>query len=202
MCIRDRVHTDHRIGRINDLSFIDLPSNEPGTVRLSIYEHGHEEFPVGPYQFTIAGTTGLPDLTLSNQDTLIELVLYDRVLSDFERNKVSSHLAIKYGLTLYETSYLSTDGTKIWDHTKNRDYASNIIGVGRDDSSGLLQRQSTSANEPGFILIAVDTVAIWNHMNNALVHNEHFLLLGDDNAQRKWSVRQPGQPQYLSLIHI
>ncbi|RYM35165.1 T9SS type A sorting domain-containing protein [Brumimicrobium glaciale] len=75
---------------------------------------------------------------------LSETIFYNVDLSDAEINRVNSYLAIKYGITLGTTatpiSYNSSLGTTIW--AGNSAYQRNIIGIGKDQNSNLLQKQS------------------------------------------------------------
>jgi len=118
------------------------------------------------------------------------------VLSDLERLKVASAIAIKYGLTLYGTPYLGSDGTKLWDDRVDGSYGLNIVGVGRDVEGAIDQRRSTSANERGFLTLHTGIAASWNDASPALP-DQNFLLIGDDGGQRRWRDREQGQPQYL-----
>ncbi|SHH79170.1 choice-of-anchor J domain-containing protein, partial [Winogradskyella jejuensis] len=74
-----------------------------------------------------------------------------------ERNRIQSYLAIKYGITLEPTitagvieegnlDYVDSDGSVIWDVSASAGFNFDIAGIGRDDASGLDQRQSSSIN--------------------------------------------------------
>ncbi|AXT19725.1 choice-of-anchor D domain-containing protein [Flavobacteriaceae bacterium AU392] len=67
-----------------------------------------------------------------------------------ERNRIQSYLAIKYGITLgangTSQDYVNSSGTVIWDQSANAGFNFDIAGIGRDDASGLDQRQSSSVN--------------------------------------------------------
>ncbi len=81
---------------------------------------------------------------------LNEFIFYNRDLTLIEMSKVHSYLAVKYGITLDNTGggtqgdYIATDGTVIWDASINPTYHNSVIGIGRDDSQALLQKQSHS----------------------------------------------------------
>lgn len=63
--------------------------------------------------------------------------------STIPRYKVESYLATKYGVTLSH-DYLSSTGTTIWSRSLNSSYNNNIIGLARDNTSALLQKQAKS----------------------------------------------------------
>ncbi|WP_419211216.1 LamG-like jellyroll fold domain-containing protein [Maribacter sp. X9] len=74
-------------------------------------------------------------------------------------NRIESYLALKYGISLNQTSdldYLASDGTIIWDATANTAYNNDIFGIGRDDISGLNQKISKSVNSGAVLTIALD----------------------------------------------
>src|SRR5690606_2339564 len=116
-----------------------------------------------------------------------ELIVFDTKLTDEEMNRVESYLAIKWGQTLSKEmnrNYLDSDGTIIWDAVENEDYHHNILGVGRDDVSVLLQKQSKSVN-PGQKLIfgvgmsLADTNAA-NIDDMAFIDDKEFIIIGDN----------------------
>jgi hypothetical protein len=80
---------------------------------------------------------------------IAEIVVYDANLSAADRNKIESHLALKYGLTLDQTTpqnYVLSDGTVIWNGTTSAAYNKDIAGMVRDDAGALYQKQSKSSN--------------------------------------------------------
>ncbi|HEY1167145.1 MAG TPA: right-handed parallel beta-helix repeat-containing protein, partial [Chitinophaga sp.] len=116
-----------------------------------------------------------------------EVILYSRKLSDPERQRVNSYLALKYGLTLgigTPVDYLASDGTtKMWDAAANSSYAQHITGIGRDDNGLLYQKQSISA-DTGLVTIALgNAVAATNAVNvNTIAADKSFLVFGDDGG--------------------
>lgn len=113
-----------------------------------------------------------------------EVVVYNRVLSDAERQSVESYLALKYGITLYQTpglSYLASNGTAYWNHTTNGIYNKRITGIGRDDSTSLNTKQSLSV-DTGFVTLALgSSVAVTNESNtNTITNNRSFFVFGDN----------------------
>ena len=76
-----------------------------------------------------------------------ETVIYNGAtpLTNTEKNKIESYLAIKYAITLNH-DYLSSSGTVIWNQTSNSSYHNDVAGIGRDDASGLSQEESKSIN--------------------------------------------------------
>lgn len=111
-----------------------------------------------------------------------EFIVYDRVLGDKERQKIESYLALKYGIT-FKADYLNSDGEVIWNAKKNTNYAHHITGIGRDDTYGLFQKQSSSTSDPDFLTIGIQEIAATNKDNNSSIENDHYLIWGDNGKK-------------------
>ncbi|PJJ66597.1 RCC1 domain-containing protein [Chryseobacterium geocarposphaerae] len=117
-----------------------------------------------------------------------ETIVYGAgTLSDIERRRVDSYLAIKYGITLGQVNtdhYLDTDGNIVWNGTTNTTYNNNIFGVGRDDIEILEQKVSKSVNA-GTILTVATTNDFINPNQDAartgFTNDKTYLVLGDNN---------------------
>src|SRR5690606_38852289 len=84
-----------------------------------------------------------------------EYISFDRQLTDNERNRVESYLAIKYGITLDgNRSYRNSSNKVVWDKQNNDLFGNNIFGIGRDDISGLNQLQCESAHNRDYLVAA------------------------------------------------
>ncbi|MGA9637024.1 beta strand repeat-containing protein, partial [Flavobacterium sp.] len=130
-------------------------------------------------------TIGATDTYFFNGD-IGEVILYSRVLTNLERQRVNSYTALKYGITLDQTvpyDYLASNGTKTWDATANAAYKNNIAGIGRDDLSALNQKQSRSINSDVLVSIGLGSIATTNKLNaNTFATDKSFLVWGNDNA--------------------
>ena len=91
-----------------------------------------------------------------------EFILFDAPLSSQQQQRVDSYLALKYGLTLDQTTptdYLASDGTtQMWDAdlSSASTYNHNIAGIGRDDDSGLGQVKSRSSFTESLVIIEAE----------------------------------------------
>lgn len=90
--------------------------------------------------------------TFNSQNTNVlngyisEAIIYNESLSEVEIKQIESYLSIKYGIALDQSSptdYVNSNGTVIWDAATNSSYGNGIIGIARDDASGLNQGKST-----------------------------------------------------------
>lgn len=107
-----------------------------------------------------------------------EIIGFRNQLSTTERQKVDSYLAVKYGITL-PTNYLSTNGTTIF--TTAAPYNNNIIGIGRDDTENLIQRQSHYNSD--LVRLYRGTIATNNQSNaSTFTVDNSYVLMGDNNG--------------------
>ena len=145
-----------------------------------------------------------------------ELVVYQGALTATQMAQVNSYLAVKYGLTITATDYLASDGNAIWSQTANAGYLNDIAGIGRDDASGLMQKQSASVNAGNVLTIGLGTVATTNAANpNRFASDKSFMLWGHDGASlslstpvagltgarmgRAWKVQETGSVQTVTM---
>lgn len=106
-----------------------------------------------------------------------ELIGFTSRLTATERSKVHSYLAIKYGVTLSE-NYLSTSGGTLFSLTGA--YTSNIIGIGRDDIEGLLQKQSHQNDDK--VRLYFGSLAATNSANASTITNDISYVVMGSNA--------------------
>ena|GEM_PF-812383 len=129
-----------------------------------------------------------------------ELIIFDdtKTLTTDEMNRINSYLAFKYGVTLKTgtatnntaTDYVASDGTtKMWTAADNVGYGNRITGIGRDDTSGLYQKQSKSADQNANVTIALgNSVKASNSANpNEIVADKSFLTFSDDNGSNVYN---------------
>lgn len=114
---------------------------------------------------------------------LAEIIVYNTNLSAANRTRIESYLAIKYGITLDQTTatdYVSSTGAVVYPATTTHDTHDNdIAGIGRDDASALVHAASKSQNaqailsisspssldDGDFLLWGHDSPTIWNSNN-------------------------------------
>ncbi len=89
-----------------------------------------------------------------------EIIGFSTVITAVERQRVDSYIAIKYGITL-TANYLSTSGSTVF--TTAAPYNNNIIGIGRDDTEAMTQKQSH--NDDDVVRVYVNALAATNAAN-------------------------------------
>lgn len=115
-----------------------------------------------------------------------EYVTYDRSLTENERNRVESYLALKYGITKWNTDhYLDSQNKVFWDKANYKLFYNNIFGIGRDDISMLNQMQCESAHARDFLVAATHEILSTNaeHWGNYELTDREFLVFGDTESE-------------------
>lgn len=170
---------------------------------------------------------------------IAELIVYTGLPTTLEQEKVQSYLALKYGITKAsadntttvgqdEQDYFDSNGSVIWDHSANSLYANGVAGIGRDDNSGLDQRQSRSHDSDAILSIGLDdsgspdgleatnqlndgsfstdkTFLIWGHdgacveCTEARDNTEFDNLVVSSRFNREWKVEETGSTGILTL---
>jgi len=134
---------------------------------------------------------------------LPEFFVYKKVLTQNEKNRVNTYMAVKYAITMPYTEYLSSKNKKIWKQEDFTDYPARVTGIARDGYSDLYQKQATSSSEEKRLIIAAKKLTLDNRSNDAQFPDQSFLIWGDnkkplelDNItfgyrllKRKWKVR-------------
>ncbi len=119
--------------------------------------------------------------------SIAEVIIYDADIDDGDANIIQSYLALKYGLTLkYGLSpagagdYISSSGTVIWDASTVQNYINGIGAIGRDDASGLDQRQGQSSSPGSVLAIGLGDIELTNDDNtNSFSSDESFMIWGN-----------------------
>ncbi|SNR77754.1 choice-of-anchor D domain-containing protein, partial [Dokdonia pacifica] len=157
-----------------------------GTVRNNPYT-------IGVGRITVAGTPF--DSHFNGKIT--EVISYAAPNSITDQLKIQSYLAIKNGITnhdinsttatdLGDENYIDSDNNIIWDVVTHAGFNYDIAGIGRDDDSGLNQKQSTSVNPGSLVTMGLTDIYATNNDNIAsnpnTITNQNFLMWGNDDA--------------------
>jgi hypothetical protein len=171
------------------MNYTDIVLRHP---KVNVYvQHKAKDISAPVTQSLVFGKkTDSPQLPINSFSGMIpEVVFYDRPLGTIERLKVASYLAWKYGITLTEPTavYLNSAGITIWNGQDYSAYHHNIAGIGRDDSTGLLQKIASSSNEPGLLTLSI---------TDSLRNNSSFLW-GDNGKTFTQDAKIQGLPSML-----
>ena len=111
-----------------------------------------------------------------------EIAVYNGLLTNSNRSRVESYFAIKYGVTL-SGNYRASNGSVVWNATSNSNYLNDIAGIGRDDASGLNQKQSRALTGDNVLTVALGALAADNASNaNTFDSDMSFLLWGHNGG--------------------
>ncbi|MCG8515947.1 MAG: hypothetical protein MI740_17615, partial [Halanaerobiales bacterium] len=140
------------------------------------------------YDMVIAGRLNSTNPHFELDGWIAEIIMYDAERTATDRQKIHSYLALKYGITIDQTTatgYLASDGTTIW--TADNTYKHDIAGIANDAISGFNQSISSSKNtdsaDAADITMAMDnnfTLAN-DDLSRTSLSNRQFLLWGHNN---------------------
>lgn len=113
-----------------------------------------------------------------------EYITFSTTLSAADIARVQSYLAVKYAITLGTSAapvnYVSSASTTIWSGLAA--YHNKILGIGRDDNSGLLQKQSHQYDDT--VRIYKGTLATTNGLNSStFAQNGSFVMVGSTTGK-------------------
>lgn len=155
---------------------------------------------------------GLNDTSADFSGNIAEVIHYPWRLTDSERNRVESYLAIKYGMQLnHVNDYFNSASSSVFDpdsgnsvnaaNNGSRDWH-DIAGIGRDDSSTLNQRISRSINATANVTVSTDnnfTSPNSSHAN--VLNNGQYLVWGHDNRNiSQWRSDEVDGTQYVRIL--
>jgi hypothetical protein len=151
-------------------------SNEPRTIINTLGQNWRGQNDSSPSaQLNIA----LHD-TLAFEGLLAEFLLFDKGLSPAEVVSWISYLAVKHGVTLFETNYEDGGGSIIWNYEDHANFSHSVAGVGRDDARGLLQKQSLMLQDR--VTAGLGEPHADNASNGTPIDDGDFLLWGFDSS--------------------
>ncbi|MBD8841979.1 FIVAR domain-containing protein, partial [Paenibacillus sp. CFBP 13594] len=186
--------------------FVTWTGGDPGTNKARLYSKMKQVQELGGWgkDNAKAWNTGNSDgavvgklipATAANsghwEGTIEEIIVFDHALTDAERQKVSTYLAIKYGYTLDQTvanSYIISNNDTIWDSVANAVYTHRVTSIGRDDQSGLMQKQAKAQEQGSTLTIALgNSVEDTNSANkNEFSKDSSFFTFGDNGASTEF----------------
>lgn len=133
-----------------------------------------------------------------------EIILIDNELTPSARRDVETYLAIKYGLTLdITTQSYTVGGTSIYNLAN---YASNIAGIGRDDSQELNHTSSQNSSELALEIgnatdLDDEEFLVWGNNSNSFNYTTSNIPAGVDLRLSKiWSIVETGDVGTVDVI--
>lgn len=165
-----RIQTTERVADLSHGTFMNYVKDSLPEMRLYSYTTSSA---TGSGQTLHIGRTPNWQLPVRNLDgSTEEYVVYGRQLSDVERQRVESYLALKYGVSL-RSSYLNSRGAVIWNAYANKAYAHRIAGIISDSLSALHIGKGRSCEDGAFLTVSART----------RLSDGQSLLWGDNNGK-------------------
>ncbi|MCC5918586.1 MAG: T9SS type A sorting domain-containing protein [Cryomorphaceae bacterium] len=138
---------------------------------LTVQSNWPEIFPEGtPLKINLNDSAGVK---------IVEIIHYNRNLSDTERRKIESYLAIKYAINISKNndenfrSYIYDDYGKLWNHRTEGAFNETILGLGRFDKSDFYQTQTS---DEGNLVFALDTLTQKGQMPKVFIEDMSFII--------------------------
>lgn len=114
----------------------------------------------------------------------MEFILYTGTVSQAMHQRIESYLGLKYSVTLSSHDYYNTAGTNIF--SLGGGFTNGIIGVIRDDSQGLYQKQSRQQDDSTRIFLG--TLASTNASNTATMAGDgRSVVIGHNGGAMRTS---------------
>lgn len=125
-------------------------------------------------------------INYNHKGYISEVAIYSSTLTNQERMRASSYLALKHGVTLNRTgttgNYVNSSNNVIFNDGGVATYWNDIIGIGRDDNSGLIQKQSRQVDDTTRLYIS--TLASDNQSNSgSFSSNNSFVVMGRNSGK-------------------
>ncbi len=195
--------TTHRVADLERVNYLNFSPKRIDLPRINTYasEQKESEELVDQHRLRFAKMPERGNLPVTSFKGIIpEVIVFDRILTAKERIQVETYLALKYGISLSQPGYtflLNSGGDVIWNGKDNPDFPSHIAGIGRDDASGLYQKQSASSYNPALLTIGAGEIAENNSRNRALMPDKSFLIWGDNQQPLLFEKEVQGHPERL-----
>jgi hypothetical protein len=187
----EKILTTHRLADLAEGKYMNFLKGRQKTAEIHTYQYYDSDSLQEQKTLRLGGLPGKEHLPIEHFKGLIpEVILYDRVLSSQQRAQVESYLAIKYGIPVYQGAdprdYLDSDGRVIWSGSSNKKYNKRVAGIGRDQTSGLSQLESSSSLEAGIFSLK------YSHSDK--VEDKNFIIWGDNGEPLELQKNHQGQP--------
>ena len=193
-------------GTLSDVNIISLSDNDTdhfiylngtnlGTTTTSVVDNSDAAFAVGDITAATSPFAG----------KITEIISYTSSQIPSNRQRITSYLAIKYGVTLRH-DYLSSSGTEVFDVDggTNTGYLNDIVALSSDVATDLVQRVSKSRND-SLVIALEDDFSSSNASRSTTLADNSFFFASSNGANftttsssgnvlldRVWKVNESG----------
>lgn len=186
---------------------ISIIKTDDGVGGLAAYYNGISAVTVTDNQLHDSNDFFLPKAGYGGE--FEEFILYETNLSSTDKARMESYLALKYGITLVQTSgqsYVSSAGTTIWDKDAvgASTYDNDIAGIGQDDTSLLDLTTSRSQNLDGVITVTAAALddgdfLVWGNNDGAATWTDTGAPTGYQVLSRQWVAQETSETGSLTI---
>ncbi len=194
--------TTHRLADFSTGKFMNNLKDQKQQPQLNTYQRFINSKRNGNYQIVIGDNQLKQNIPVTPFfGKFAELIVFDRILNNLDKAKVESYLALKYGISLDKNlnqSLYNSANQIIWDTKNLSEFSNNIAGVGRDDASGLFQKQSSAVYSDNIFSVGLNQFAKDNSSNPSALNDLQFLIWGSNSKALTQEAKQPGLIQKLN----
>jgi hypothetical protein len=191
------VATNKRLADIKSYSYQTFKEKiKPQKANIHFYQHNKSDIKENDFSLLIGSKPNGENLPPSVfKGNISEILLFDRVLSTPENQRISSYLAMKYGVSLSQLdmkNYVNSKGEIIWEAEKHKGFDNAITAIGRDDTSGLLQPKSSNMQDEGLLSMEIKT------KSNVTIPDNYFVFWSDNGKDLAVKKQKEGEPIGIS----
>jgi hypothetical protein len=155
------------------------------------------------------GSNGTTSPSFFGQTKVAEIISYNVDLSNPDGNRITSYLCMKYGITKgingTAENYVNSAGNVIYSKNDHAGYNYDIIGVVKDDGSGLNVTKAASVNGYGVASLAYrDVIRLEVQSGSPLSDGDHIFVSNDNGALNGTTLPTPitdgGNPSVEVLL--
>lgn len=145
-------------------------------------------------------------ITLNNQyldstTSVYEMIFIDQKLTKIEKSGIETYLALKYGISLANSTYYKNHiGEDLWNSKKNESFNYKLFGIGKSNYYSFFNNES-SHSEEAFLKIQMDTLFVKNRMDavgRKKVYDDDFLIIGSNQGRVSFEENENSQMKILS----
>ncbi|MGS4344439.1 hypothetical protein ACKUSY_02330 [Myroides odoratus] len=160
------------------------------------FDGGHSEYVSHTHKNVLMNGPGMLGLGSSSKNynlfgVMPEVILYEKVLTQNEKDRINSYLGLKYAITIKlgtsaspNFNYVLSDNTSIWDGNSNphKAYHNNVASVVRDDDMDLYNAQAKSTDVGSIVHMGVGTKLGDDPQLGFLLHDDSAITWGHNNG--------------------
>lgn len=118
------------------------------------------------------------------ENKILEFIFIPDIISSLDRQKIETYLSLKYGISLYDSPYITSVNDTIWASKDHKGFEHRVTGIGRDDNYGLYQRKSGNSLTKD-LFVGID--------NTAAINNNTFLIWSDNDKSTRLNNTSPAE---------